>query len=209
MNDPYRTIGVSRNADEDEIKRTYRKLVKKYHPDRYQHSSLANEATEKMKEINRAYDAIMKEKHEQTPYIRDGYAYDKRSEDCKDENTYEDAEISVYQRVRLLIKKFAFTEAENILGKIPPTERLAEWYYLMGLISYNKGRLEDANNYIETAYSMDSSNTEYYRTYTAIKNQRSGTGKHTSGYGCGDCFGTCDCWHGCCDVVSDCMRYRR
>ena len=59
MNDPYRTIGVSRNADEDEIKRTYRKLVKKYHPDRYQNSSLANEATEKMKEINRAYDAMI------------------------------------------------------------------------------------------------------------------------------------------------------
>ena len=63
MNDPYAVLGVSSSASEEEIKRAYRDLVKKYHPDNYQNNPLADLAEEKMKEINAAYEQITKQLH--------------------------------------------------------------------------------------------------------------------------------------------------
>ena len=60
MNDPYSVLGVSASASDEEIKRAYRELVKKYHPDHYSDNPLADLAEAKMKEINEAYDAIVK-----------------------------------------------------------------------------------------------------------------------------------------------------
>ena len=60
MKDPYKVLGVSPNATDDEIKEAYRALVKKYHPDKFADSDLAELANEKMKEINSAYDEIQK-----------------------------------------------------------------------------------------------------------------------------------------------------
>ena len=60
MNDPYQTLGVKPNASDEEIKRAYRDLARKYHPDNYQNNPLADLAEEKMKEVNEAYDAINK-----------------------------------------------------------------------------------------------------------------------------------------------------
>ena len=55
---PYEVLGVSPGADEETIKKAYRELVKKYHPDKYVNSPMADIASEKMKEINRAYDML-------------------------------------------------------------------------------------------------------------------------------------------------------
>jgi curved DNA-binding protein CbpA len=52
MKDPYKILGVDRNADESEIKKAYRKLAKEYHPDK----SSGNE--EKFKEVADAYDIL-------------------------------------------------------------------------------------------------------------------------------------------------------
>ena len=56
--DPYKVLGVDKNATDEEIKSAYRELAKKFHPDNYVGSPLADLAGEKMKEINDAYDKI-------------------------------------------------------------------------------------------------------------------------------------------------------
>ena len=60
VTDPYKVLGVSPEATDEEIKSAYRQLVRKYHPDNYADSPLADLANEKMQEINEAYDMVMK-----------------------------------------------------------------------------------------------------------------------------------------------------
>ena len=60
MNDPYSILGVSSNASDDEVKKAYRELARKYHPDNYHDNPLADLAQEKMKEINEAYNEIIR-----------------------------------------------------------------------------------------------------------------------------------------------------
>jgi len=60
MNDPYKVLGVSRDATDEEIKKAYRELARKYHPDNYVNNPLADLVQEKMKEINEAYDEIQR-----------------------------------------------------------------------------------------------------------------------------------------------------
>lgn len=55
---PYDVLGVRHGASQDEIKKAYRVLVKKYHPDSYKDHPLADLAKEKMQEINEAYDRL-------------------------------------------------------------------------------------------------------------------------------------------------------
>lgn len=68
--DYYEILGVSRNADDDEIKRAYRKLAMQYHPDRNPDDS---EAEVRFKEINEAY-AVLKDSDSRATYDRFGHA---------------------------------------------------------------------------------------------------------------------------------------
>lgn len=56
MRDPYQVLGVPSTATDEEVKKAYRNLAKKYHPDNYHDDPLADLAQEKMKEINEAYE---------------------------------------------------------------------------------------------------------------------------------------------------------
>lgn len=62
MIDPYRVLGVSRSASDDEIKKAYRSLSRKYHPDANINNPNKDQAEEKFKQVQQAYDQIMKEK---------------------------------------------------------------------------------------------------------------------------------------------------
>ncbi len=73
MTDPYRVLGVSRDASDDEIKKAYRTLSRKYHPDANINNPNKAQAEEKFKEVQQAYDQIMKEKQQGSAY--GGYGY--------------------------------------------------------------------------------------------------------------------------------------
>ena len=62
MTDPYKVLGISPGASDDEVKEAYRRLARKYHPDNYVNNPLSDLATEKMKEINEAYDEIQRQR---------------------------------------------------------------------------------------------------------------------------------------------------
>lgn len=62
MRDPYELLGVQKNATEDEIKRAFRKVALKYHPDRNPGNK---EAEEKFKEANQAYEILSDSKKRQ------------------------------------------------------------------------------------------------------------------------------------------------
>ena len=190
MSDPYKVLNVPRSASDDEIKKAYRKLAMKYHPDRYQNSPLADQAAEKMKEINAAYDQILKERKGAGTSSYGGDSYSGST------SYYSDGRASVYVHVRQLIISEQFDEAENILSGITSTERNAEWYYLMGVLSYRKGWLEEARNYIETACRMDPANVEYASMYRKVMDQRSGS---AGGYRPNQ---DTSCTNGCCEFLS-------
>lgn len=67
MIDPYQVLGVSRSASDDEIKKAYRSLSRKYHPDANINNPNKDQAEEKFKQVQQAYDQIMKEKRPVLP----------------------------------------------------------------------------------------------------------------------------------------------
>ena len=68
MNDPYKVLNVSPSASDEEVKKAYRDLARKYHPDNYHDNPLADLAQEKMKEINEAYEQIQKQRRAGSGY---------------------------------------------------------------------------------------------------------------------------------------------
>ena len=152
MKDPYQVLGVSPGASDDEIKKAYRDLARKYHPD----NSLADLAQEKMKEINEAYDALTKNKrsgsYNQGSSSTSG-AYQSYSQ------SYTGADAGIYAQVRSAINYNDLSKAERLLNTV--TDRNAEWNFLMGSVCYRKGWLDEANTYFRNAVNMDPSNAEY------------------------------------------------
>ena len=58
--DPYQVLGVAPSASDEEIKKAYRQLSRKYHPDANVNNPNAAQAEEKFKQVQQAYEEIMK-----------------------------------------------------------------------------------------------------------------------------------------------------
>lgn len=183
MNNPYEVLGVSENATDEEIKKAYRKLAKQYHPDNYADNPLKDLASEKMKTINEAYDTIqkMRASGSRSSSYSGGY-----NNNYSGGNSY--ANDTPFARVRRLINSGRIGEAEVILGGLGQSERNAEWHFLMGMIYYRKGWLQDARNEVNIACSMDPYNREY-----RMFQQRMGEGAYSSPYAGRNTNTTVDC----------------
>ena len=170
MRDPYEVLGVSPDAGDDEIKRAYRDLARKYHPDNYQNNPLADLAEEKMKEINQAYDAITKGRtggsgggYTSQSYSYGGSAYQQQRQS---------AGGNVFAQVRQAVNRNDLDGAEQLLQGVP--SRNGEWYFLMGSIAYRRGWLDEARQNYQFAVRMDPNNMEYRQALGMM--QRGGYG---------------------------------
>ena len=162
IEDPYKVLGVSPDASDEQIKSAYRRLAKKYHPDL---NPGDQEAARKMQEVNAAYEQIKNpEKFRQpnTGGFGGGY-YDpiggyRRQNPGGDQN-----QQSAYQYI--MFGRYA--EALNILNRC--TERNARWYYLSALANDGLGNQVTALEHIRRAVSMEPDNQEYIDTLNAIE----------------------------------------
>ncbi len=159
MNDPYQVLGVSPSASDEEVKKAYRELARKYHPDNYQNNPLADLAEEKMKEVNEAYDAI----NRQRSGGGGGYAYQTQSGGQSYSQGYASAD-PVFQRIRQCIQMGDLDAAERILTQEAVTKN-GEWYFLMGMVEYRRGWLDQARQHIQMAVQMEPNNMEYRQAY--------------------------------------------
>lgn len=160
MNDPYSVLGVSPSASDEEIKKAYRDLARKYHPDNYQDNPLADLAQEKMKSINEAYDTITKARASGGTYTQSGSTQGS-GQSYGSYGGYSNYRASnpTYARVRQAINMGQLAQAESLLAGI--SERDAEWYFLNGALAYRKGWMDEAQRNYEAACSMDPNNAEY------------------------------------------------
>ena len=123
MTDPYEILNVPSTATDEEVKKAYRDLARKYHPDNYHDNPLADLAQEKMKEINAAYDAIQKERSGRARsgggYARSGgYQYQSQSQGGYQSQAREGA--AVFQQVRMAINRNDLGMAEQLLRQDGP-----------------------------------------------------------------------------------------
>ena len=155
MRDPYTVLGVSPNASDQEVKRAYRELARKYHPDNYVDNPLADLAEEQMKEINEAYEAIQKQRS-------GGGGYQQQSSGgYRQQQQYSSSSSSnpTFARVRSMINLGDLNAAERLLQEVP--QRSGEWYFLMGSIAYRRGWLDEAMQNYNLAVQMEPGNMEY------------------------------------------------
>ena len=160
MRDPYEVLGVSQSASDEEIKKAYRNLARKYHPDNYQDNPLADLAEEKMKEINEAYDLITK--------TRSGGGYQSHQSGSAYQQSYNTASGGDFAQVRQLISSGNIDLAEQILQGI--SAKNGEWYFLMGSIAYRRGWLDEARQNYQIACRMDPGNMEYRQALNMMQN---------------------------------------
>ena len=196
MTDPYKVLGVTRDASDEAVKDAYRALVKKYHPDNYQEGHIKELVEEKMKEINEAYEEIQKQRGAKGQSQSSGssgsynYGYKERSYDNYSYETRNDG----FDEIRNLINQGNYYEAQIRLNAVDTTRRNAEWNYLMACIKIQSGLYYDAQSYLETAMYLDPNNSEYRAKYEMLKNVSSGYSngyRTTSNTSSGDCSG-CD-----------------
>ncbi len=160
MRDPYEVLGVSQSASDEEIKKAYRNLARKYHPDNYQDNPLSDLAEEKMKEINEAYDLITKTRSGSSSYggYQSGSAY---------QQSYSSSG-SEFAQVRQQINNGNLDFAEQILQGA--SVKNGEWYFLMGSIAYRRGWLDEARQNYQIACRMEPSNMEYRQALSMMQN---------------------------------------
>ncbi len=155
MRDPYSVLGVSPNASDDEIKKAYRALCRKYHPDVNRDNP--GEAEEKFKEVGEAYRTVMD--------IRSGKSTSSYSD-------YSGAAGSSDARLRAAstyIQRGYFREAINTLNSI--TDRNALWYYLSAVANARLGNNILAREYARTAAGMEPGNAMYQNLNAALNGE--------------------------------------
>lgn len=174
--DPYKVLGVSPNASEEEITKAYRRLAKKYHPDLNQGNA---EAAKKMSEINAAYQQIKSGTTAQS----NGDSQQQRGE------------YSAFAAVKNYLHAGYYEEALHVLANI--SLRNAEWYYYSAIANAGVGNNITALNHAKTAVQMEPNNLEYLRILHQLQFGAHIYQQESRSYGMPVCFAGDSCLNLC------------
>lgn len=202
MNDPYKVLGISPDADEDEIKKAYRALARKYHPDRYAGKpELQASAEQKMKEINAAYEEVQAIRSGK----RQNAGFGSHQSGGFQSNGSPTGE-ELYTDIRHLINNGAIERAFTLLQSVPEDQRGGEWHFLTGCVFVRLGRRVDACREFDIACGMEPHNAEYRAAKDRFEQTGSpfGSQQTTVKPGCG-CCNICTAL-ACANLCCSCMR---
>jgi len=169
IEDPYKVLGISPDASDEEIKKAYRKLAKKYHPDLNPGDPVA---AKKMQQVNAAYEQIKNpEKAQPNPGSQGsygGYGYDPFGGAWQRTYQQQSSGDQYLRSAAQYIRFGRYREALNVLENC--TEKTARWYYLSALANDGLGNQVTALEHIRRAVSMEPDNYEYIEALNQIEN---------------------------------------
>ena len=177
MTDPYKILGITSGASDDEVKKAYRDMCRKYHPDR----NPGNQAAEDMfKIVGEAYDTILEERKNASGMggfngSSAAYGYSGGSTS----NSTSDA--SYYQAAANYINNRQYSQAIYALSRVQ--NRSAQWYYLSAVANAGTGNNYVAAEHARTASGMDPGNAEYRRAAAAFSRTGNSYGSMNGSYG--------------------------
>ena len=174
MTDPYKVLNVPSTATDEEIKKAYRDLARKYHPDNYHDNPLADLAQEKMKEINEAYDTIQRQRSGRSHgSAAAGQGYQTGHGGYQSAyGGYAGAAGTVFAQVRMAVNRNDLGTAEQLLARID--DHNGEWNFLKGTICARRGWMDEARRYYQTACQMSPGNPEYRQALERLENGQGG-----------------------------------
>ena len=170
--DPYKVLGVSPSASDDEIQKAYRKLVKKYHPDV---NPGDENAERKMREINAAYDqgkatgGYSGAGQNAGGGYYGGFSWEDMFGGFGGFNqNYQEATTEL-TAARNYINSGHYREAMNVLDSVDISARGARWYYFHACAAYGLGNKIQAMNDAEQAVKLEPNNAEYQQFLNRMK----------------------------------------
>lgn len=163
MIDPYQVLEISRSASDEEIKKAYRSLSRKYHPDANVNNPNRAAAEEKFKEVQQAYDQIMKERQQGAAYTYgDAGSFGGFYGHYQDFNGSSSSSDSIkLQAAFNYIRNQEYAQALHVLDEIPFSHRTGRWFYYSAIANAKLGNQATAIQHINQAVTLEPSNMEY------------------------------------------------
>lgn len=210
--DPYKVLGVSYNASDDEIKKAYRSLSRKYHPDANVGNPNQKEYEEKFKEVQQAYNMIMDQRQGNGQPQQSGsddfwgfggqgfggQGFGQRQTETKDDQYLRSAAN--------YIQNGYYREGLNVLEQVQ--DRRGQWYYYSAFANYKVGNNAIAIDHARTACAFEPDNFYYANLLQRLQGGETRYQQRSAQYGgnpsmagsnyCGQLCGTCLVMNLCC-----------